>query len=262
MITLEKISQVKNKTIIGNRAILQWQKELCAGYWPVFMQHISIISENWKRLYTYFLDYQIALFENNNLLGIGNSIPLNWQRPFNELPSEGLTWAFEKAIDDFQNNIRPNLLVPIQILFNPAHTHQGISYELWNIMKHLASSKGIKNIATPLRPTLKQAYPNISMEEYINWKNNDGRHFDPWISVNVKAGGKIIGICDKSLNIIGTVPEWEEWTKMKFNRSGQYIVDKALIPIDIDIEKNIGQYLEPNLWMLHAAEKPSPPSEW
>ncbi len=53
------------------------------------------------------------------------------------------------------------------------------------------------------------------------------------------------------MHISGSISDWEKWTGLKFPGSGNYVIDKALVPVSIDIEKNIGKYIEPNVWMIH-----------
>ena len=89
------------------------------------------------------------------------------------------------------------------------------------------------------------------MEDYINWKNDDNYPFDNWLRVHLKAGGKIIKICSKSMFIPGTIDEWKEWTQLDFPGSGSHIIPGALNPISIYTEKNQGFYIEPNIWILH-----------
>ena len=89
------------------------------------------------------------------------------------------------------------------------------------------------------------------MDDYLTWKREDGLPFDPWLRVHIKAGGKIIGICRSSMVISGSVSEWEQWTGLVFGESGDYIVDEALIPVNIDKEHEIGRYIEPNVWIIH-----------
>jgi len=38
---------------------------------------------------------------------------------------------------------------------------------------------------------------------------------------------------------------------MKFPQSGLYNIPGALNPISMDIEKDEGIYVEPNVWLLH-----------
>jgi len=49
------------------------------------------------------------------------------------------------------------------------------------------------------------------------------------------------------MTIRGTRAEWDEWTKMKFPQSGQYIIPGALNPIEMDMQKDEGVYVEPNV---------------
>lgn len=240
--------------IIGENRISELQKPLGSQTWPEFMQHDKIVIKYWQNLYTHFLNYQFALIDDNEIIGVGNTVHLNWQKPFDELPESGLDWAIEKANTDFKNALKSNTLIGLQILINNKYQGHGISYEMLKIMKNIAKTNGLDNFALPVRPTLKCNYPLIPMDDYINWKNNDGLPFDPWLRVHFKAGGKIIGICKKSMDISGSVSEWEKWTDLVFPSSGDYVVDKALIPITIDKKKDIGKYIEPNVWILHIIE--------
>jgi hypothetical protein len=38
---------------------------------------------------------------------------------------------------------------------------------------------------------------------------------------------------------------------MKFPQSGEYIIPGALNPIEMNIEKDEGLYIEPNVWIVH-----------
>lgn len=79
---------------------------------------------------------------------------------------------------------------------------------------------------------------------------------DPWIRVHFKAGGKILHTCHKSMDVSGSIAEWEKWTQTKFPASGDYILDQALLPVQVNKEKNVGQYVEPNVWVVHEVKKP------
>ena len=57
----------------------------------------------------------------------------------------------------------------------------------------------------------------------------------------------------KTLSIVeGTVAELEEWTGLALLESGSYVVPGALVPVEIDRERDHGAYREPNVWMRHA----------
>jgi len=97
-----------------------------------------------------------------------------------------------------------------------------------------------------------------AMDKYIHWKNEENLPFDPWIRVHIKAGGKIIQPCSRSMDISGTIAEWEEWTNTRVYSSGDYIIDQALVPVQMDREKDMGYYMEPNVWIVHQAGHPFP----
>jgi GNAT superfamily N-acetyltransferase len=240
--------------LIGDKKISELQSELGANTWPEFIQHDKVVNKYWSGLYDDFLGFQFALMEDDKLLGIGNSIPLHWNQPLSDLPDGGLDWALEKANVDFRMNLDHNILVGVQILIDPGFQNQGLSYQMLDIMKGIATKTGLTSIALPVRPSLKSKYPLIQMEDYINWKNKEGLPFDPWIRVHIKAGGKIIKTCNKSMEISGTIKEWEKWTNTQFQTSGDYIIDKALVPIRVNVEKNVGNYIEPNVWIVHTVK--------
>ncbi len=54
--------------------------------------------------------------------------------------------------------------------------------------------------------------------------------------------------------IPGTIREWEEWTGLTFIESGEYTVPGALSQIHIDVKSNLGEYTEPNVWVVHEIE--------
>jgi hypothetical protein len=53
------------------------------------------------------------------------------------------------------------------------------------------------------------------------------------------------------MTIRGTRADWEEWTKLKFPQSGEYIIPGALNPMKMNVEKDEGVYIEPNVWLVH-----------
>ena len=46
---------------------------------------------------------------------------------------------------------------------------------------------------------------------------------------------------------------WETWAGRSFETSGRYLVEGALVPISIDLDRQIGRYEEPNVWVAYAS---------
>jgi hypothetical protein len=122
-------------------------------------------------------------------------------------------------------------------------------------MRDIAHSKGFRHLVAPVRPNQKSMYPLTNIDDYIQWTDDQGLPFDAWLRVHVRAGGRIIKPCHEAMLIRGTREEWESWTGMKFPQSGPYIIPGALVPMQMDVEKNEGVYIEPNVWTVHDAHR-------
>lgn len=221
--------------------------------WPEFMMHDPIANENWHELFDRFEEYQFAMLdeEANRMAAMGNSVPFYWDRPLEEFPELGWDWVFLKAIEDHRNGIAPNIQSAIQIAIHPEYQGQGLSMKMLQAMGAIGKSRGFKHLVAPVRPNQKSQYPLTSIDEYIKWTNEEGMPFDAWLRVHVRAGARIIKPCHEAMTISGTRAKWDEWTKLKFPQSGEYYIPGALNPMEMDVEKDNGVYIEPNVWMVH-----------
>jgi len=237
--------------------LLQAHNKVAEGIYPKFMGYDSIMNDNWGDLFENFPEYQLTFINGKDIIGIANSIPYFWDKPLDSLPEEGWDWALVKGLKDREINVTPNTLSGLQIVVVRKHRNKGISTDIIQELIRLAQQKGFRHITIPVRPTLKSNYPNVPMEEYIKWKNEDGLPFDPWIRQHIKIGGRIIKICHKAMHISGTIFEWEQWTGIHFPDSDEYIVQGALTPITIDCKRKLGEYIEPNVWIVHDINLPT-----
>ena len=118
-------------------------------------------------------------------------------------------------------------------------------------MRAIAGAHGLAELVAPVRPPLKASYPLAPMERYAGWRRADGALLDPWLRVHERLGAEVVRIAPRTLVIVGTVAEWEEWTGMRFPDSGPYVVPGALQPVLIDHGRDEGRYDDPNVWMRH-----------
>ena len=221
--------------------------------WPEFMLHDRVANDHWRALLDRFSEYQFALYdrENNRVAGMGNSFPLRWDDHLENLPEDGWDWAFQEAVRNHRQGITPNMHCAIQIVIRPAYRSQGLSMPMVQAVRAVTRAQGLKSLIIPLRPSDKHKYPLTSLDHYITWETEEGLPFDPWLRVHVRAGARIIKVCHESKQIRGTCAEWEQWTGIKFPQSGEYIIPGALNPIELNIEKDEGLYIEPNVWIAH-----------
>ena len=228
--------------------------EITEAAWPEFMLHDPIANKNWHELFDRFEEYQFAMLdtETNQMAAMGNSLPFYWDEEISELPEGGWDWVFLKAIEDHKQGVEPNFQSAIQIAIRPEYQGRGLSKTMIQAMRAIGQSKGLTNLVAPVRPNEKSKYPLISIDDYITWKTNDGLPFDVWLRVHSRVGAKILKPCHEAMTIRGTRAEWEQWAQMKFPQSGEYCVPGALNPIRMNIEKDEGIYVEPNVWLQHA----------
>lgn len=219
--------------------------------WPEFMLHDPIALAHWMEIADIFRDYQLLLMDGEDILALVNAVPLKFSRQLTQLPDEGVDWGVKRAVTGHKEGARPNLLMGVQVVVDKRHAGKGLSTSATREMLKLAVNSGFQALIVPLRPSNKHEYPLVDMDDYIQWKNEKGMPFDNWLRVHIRMGGDIVGVCARSMFISGTVCEWQEWTNQTFPGSGKYIVSGALNPIDIDIEKDIGTYIEPNIWIVH-----------
>src|SRR5688500_9842917 len=221
--------------------------------WPEFMMHDSVANENWHELFDRFSEYQFALIdtETSRMAAMGNSLPFHWEEDISELPEKGWDWVFLKAVEDHKNGVTPNIQSAIQIAIHPDYRSQRLSTKMIDAMREIGRSKGFKYLVAPVRPNQKSQYPLISIDDYIQWTNDEGLPFDAWLRVHARVGAKILKPCHEAMTIRGTRADWEEWTRLKFPQSGKYYIPGALNLMDMDVEKDEGVYVEPNVWMVH-----------
>jgi GNAT superfamily N-acetyltransferase len=221
--------------------------------WPEFMMHDPIANENWHDLFERFSDFQFALIDtqSSRMAAMGNSLPFCWDKDISELPEGGWDWVFLKAIEDHKNGVAPNIQSAIQIAIHPDYRSQGLSTLMVQTMREIAKTNGFPYLVAPVRPNQKSQYPLAKIDDYIRWTNDEGLPFDAWLRVHARLGAKILKPCHEAMTIRGTVAEWETWTGLKFPQSGTYHIPGALNPMEMNLEKDEGVYVEPNVWMVH-----------
>ncbi len=222
-------------------------RNLNRNSWPNFIIYGN--SHSWDRCYTELSDFLLLLTDSNNvLIGGGFTAPVPWNGEIDQLPK-----SIEEIVETGLENrgISVNTLIPVAALVDRRFRGEKISAEILKQMKSLAMKGGFQNLIVPVRPSWKARYPLQSIERYATWKNREGLFYDPWLRTHQRLGARIMTCVESTLNIEGTIEDWENWTGMIFPESGAYIVKHALQPVQIDVESNLGVYHEPNVWMQH-----------
>lgn len=128
----------------------------------------------------------------------------------------------------------------------------GLSPVMVASLRDTAARHGLPVLYAPVAPSRKADYPLIDMQDYARWTLADGQApFDPWLRVHWRLGGTILHACQRSMVVPGTVSDWQEWSGLAMPGSGRYVVPRALAPVKIDLNHDLGVYTEPNIWVRH-----------
>jgi len=220
--------------------------------WPAFITRgHSDTTPDWLEAHARWPALQLLIHdEHGALVAAGSSVPLA-SAP-TPLPDEGWDWAVRGARAVGASGDRPTVLAGLSVTVAPEARGRGLSSLILDEMVSAARARGMDRVIIPVRPTLKPRYPLIPMARYIQWERGDGSPMDPWLRVHTRMGGRILGCCERSMTIDGTVAEWESWLDLALPASGTYTAPGLLAPLTLDREADRGVYVEPNVWVVHA----------
>lgn len=226
-------------------------RSMSATVLPEFMHHDAGANRYWSNLFEDFAGFQVAIRDaEDKVVAAGNCVSVFWDGTIEGLPDD-VGDVLERTVRDLESGRAPTVASALLALVSRGNQGRGLSSVVLRAMKSAAAGHGLGALIAPVRPTLKHRYPLTPMDRYVRWKRDDGLPFDPWLRVHRRLGAEFLAIAPRSMTITGTIPEWEEWTGMIFPESGVYVVPGALKPVVMDLEKDLGVYEEPNVWMSH-----------
>lgn len=206
----------------------------------------------YDRILETFADYQLCLVDSatDQPVALANCVPAHYDGRFSALPAEGWDWLVETGATD--RSRRPNVLGALAISVPESQRGKGYATRMLKEMRALGERRGFDALIAPVRPTLKCDFPYVPMAEYVGWRDAEGDIFDPWLRSHIQQGGRMVGTCERSMVVEEHVAFWETWAGRHFETSGEYVVEGALVPIHIDLERQIGRYEEPNVWVAYS----------
>ncbi len=242
-----------NVVTLADHPELQAESERLCSLWPEFMYYdrnelklggARYLSQKFSTFQFYF---QTTV---GKVIAIIDASPCHWDGSLADLPT-GWSDMRVRVWDNHIMGIKTNTLTLFEMTIVQEYQGKGLAKQLLQTLLQYAQQNQFQAIIVPVRPTLKSSYPLTPMERYAYWKRPDGSPFDPWLRVHWQCGGEILSIGYPSMTIEAEISQWEKWTQLRFPESGEYIVPNTLVPIQIDLEMNIGRYLEPNIWVHH-----------
>ena len=212
---------------------------------PEYMHHNQSGTRYWRRLYDEYPEFQLALLDEDELVAELHSLPAAWDGSLEDLPP-GWDDIFPRAVESGRE---ATALFALAISVLPERQGNRLSSVVLNAMRDAARDAGLRELAAPVRPTLKVQYPLISIERYMEWRREDGSHYDSWLRLHERVGGRIVAAAPNSMTIEAPVADWEEWTGMPVPEDGDYLIPGGLAPLEV--RGGIGRHVEPNVWVVH-----------
>ena len=227
--------------------------DISAEVWPEYNLHGEVLGLYWSRLYQEFAQFQFVLYDDDadEIIAEGHTIPCDWDGTTEGL-GDGIDAMMTAAFEARAAGRRPTALCALAAEVRPRFQGAGLAERMLDVMSGIGREAGLGHLIAPVRPSLKHRYPITPIEHYLTWSRENGEPFDPWIRVHARRGGTIAKPIPRSMSIVGTVADWEQWTGMRFPGDGQYTFPEGLAPVEIDHDRDQGSYWEPNVWIVHA----------
>lgn len=220
--------------------------------WPEYNLHGAVPNRLWSRLYDDMPEFQFGMFDRDTgeLLAEAHTVACWWDSTDTGL-SSGVDQTLQAAFERFDANGRVNTLCAMAAEIPPSSRGRGLARLILQAMGSIAERSGLDHLIAPVRPSWKHRYPITPIDRYVRWRRDDGLLFDPWMRVHERLGARIGPTLPRSLQITGSIADWEQWTDLVFPESDDYVFPYGLAPVHIDREADLGTYWEPNIWMIH-----------
>jgi hypothetical protein len=217
-----------------------------------YLNYTSAHYEYYSDLLNAYADYQLCLVdqETGYPVAAANCVPFACSGA-DDLPPEGWDWVVETAARSKGSGV--NMLGALAISVPAVHRSKGYARLMIRSLVDLAEAKGLRGLVAPVRPSAKVRHPWVPIEEYIAWTDRNGRVYDPWLRSHLSCGGRLVGPCERSMVVQEPIAFWENWSKQRFEESGAYALEGALVPVMIDLDRQTGTYEEPNVWVSYAS---------
>ena len=219
--------------------------------WPEYNNHGDVSGEYFGVLVPRYAHLQFLVWDvdADRPVARGRTIPFRWDGSLADLPA-GIDAMGLRAVRD---PAPPTVLSALAAEVASDRRGHGLSGVVIAAMADRAAEAGFDALVAPVRPSWKDRYPLIPIEQYAFWARDDGLPFDPWLRVHVRMDATTLRPEPHSMQITGTVDEWTEWTGMEFPADGDYVFPEGLAPLEM--RDGTGRYWEPNVWMLHRVHR-------
>lgn len=185
------------------------------------------------------------------------AVPLVWDGSCAGAPEGGAGEALDRAGESDADT-----LAVLDITVAYGARARGVGPKVFAALDARREQLGLERMLVLLRPHAKSAYPLIPFARYASFVRADGQPFDPWFRVAWQAGyAPVLGV-ERSLNARAELASWTRWLGVQVPGSGPYLVDGAIKPAILEVERDEGRYREPHLWVASGGRTSVEGASW
>lgn len=244
-------SNLSFKYISDDSKLIEEFSDLNYASWPAIGLMDNIGWDRWFEMIDKHPEYHFGVYDHGELVAIGNCIPIFEEIDLDNLPNEGWRWAILQSLNA-KKDAQPKYISALSATIHPEHRGKRLAEKILHQFKYIAKQKNCTHLLAPIRPTKKHLYPLVPMEDYIDWKREDGNPYDTWINIHTSIGGELKKVCKNAMIASWNLKKWQEtYPDIYFGSTGDYIIPYALAPVFIDLEKQHGVYYEDGVWFVH-----------
>lgn len=218
--------------------------------WPRYFAGSQVMMRHWEDLYSQYPQYQFCLLDAaGNVACVANGIPLYWDGQIDSVPA-GWDAGVELALQQRAEGIVPNTVLGLAGIVAEHYQGQGLASTLVHGFRALARRQGLEHFLGPVRPV---GMPEgMGVERWAQARDERGEPLDSWLRTHLRLGARELGVAPHSQKIVGSLAQWEDWTGVRFEHSGDCWVAEALQRVHVDLENDQAQYHDPSIWVGHS----------
>jgi hypothetical protein len=191
---------------------------------------------------------QWLVHEGDLPVAVVRGVPLRWDGRPDDAPAGGAGEAVRRA-----GEVDADTLAVLDVTVAFGARGRGVGGAL---LSDLVAQRpgGLERVLVLVRPHAKREYPLLPFPRYVSSVREDGQPFDPWLRAAWRAGLVPVRGVDRSLVARAPLDAWRRWLGQRVPGSGPYLIEGAIKPAILELERGEGRYREPHLWMAAGTE--------
>lgn len=190
-------------------------------------------------------------------VAVVRGVRLRWDGTTDDAPEGGVGEATRRAGEEDADTLA---VLDVTVAFGARG--RGVGGRVLGQLDQRREAAALERLLVLLRPHAKASYPLVPFARYASFVRGDGAPFDPWFRAASRAGLVPVRAAERSLSARAELAAWRRWLDSEIPGSGPYLVEGAIKPAIIEVERDEGRYREPHLWVGSDPAATPPDDGW